>query len=41
MLWALEADGVLQSNPLDPFGPGLSAEEQAVVSAGVANLRNR
>jgi 4-hydroxy-tetrahydrodipicolinate synthase len=41
MLWALEADGVLQSNPRDPFGPGIPVVEQTAVAAAVAHLRNR
>ncbi len=39
MLWALEADGVLEEGMLDPFGPSLHKDERLRVHEAVANLR--
>jgi 4-hydroxy-tetrahydrodipicolinate synthase len=39
MLWALEADGVLEKKPSDPFGPRLSRDAYEEVATAVGNLR--
>jgi 4-hydroxy-tetrahydrodipicolinate synthase len=41
MLWALEADGVLERPALDPFAPRMPASERDRVRQAVASLRAR
>lgn len=41
MLWALEADGVIRGDPLDPFGPVLPPDERDGVRHAVQALRGR
>ncbi|MFQ5702410.1 MAG: dihydrodipicolinate synthase family protein [Gemmatimonadales bacterium] len=41
MLWALEADGVIGGEALDPFGPGLPRADRERVAAAVRTLRSK
>ena len=40
MLWALEADGVLEAEARDPFGPELTATDRELVREAVIALRS-
>ncbi len=41
LLWALEADGIIEPGAHDPFGPGLSAADRCTVVDAVRALRSR